>query len=147
MRASLFRQKLKVFPDFVSVNDATFVCWLYARLVAIFQVLFDFFIFLSDILLGLFSQIFSFNMTDNIFSRFPVQLALLQRGNNRRGWKEENNPSAKVRIVMITIITMMITTSIMNFQRKAISSLHHRLRTPPLLSPPHHFITRTGAFT
>ena len=94
----------------------------------------------------LFFQYFE-NMADNIFSRFPVQLALLQRGNNRRGWKEKNNPSAKVRIVMITIFTMMITTSIMNFQRKAISSLHHRLRTPPLLCPPHHFITRTGSFT
>ena len=147
MRASLFRQKLKVFPDFVSVNDATFVCWLHMLQYFRSCLICAIFIFLSDILLGLFSQIFSFNMTDNIFSRFPVQLALLQRGNNRRGWKEENNPSAKVRIVMISIFTMTITTSIMNFQRKAISSLHHRLRTPPLLSPPHHFITRTGSFT
>ena len=87
--------------------------------VAIFSVLFDlcnlYFSFRHSswfIFPDLFFQYFE-NMADKIFSRFPVQLALVQRGNNRRGWKEKNNPSAKVRIVMITIFTMMITTSIL----------------------------------
>ena len=117
MRASLFRQKLKVFPDFFSQKCNLCMLVMYTSScnilgpVDLCNLYFSFRHSSWFIFPDLFFQYFE-NMADNIFSRFPVQLALLQRGNNRRGWKEKNNPSAKVRIVMITIFTMMIRDAV-----------------------------------